>query len=56
MGRCLDTYSTRVRNRGTRYNQTFSVAYYFDRFSQAIKCLLLEMGWKANEELTRSTP
>ena len=56
MGRCLDTYSTRVRNRGTRYNQTFSVSYYFDRFSQAIQCLLLEMGWKANEELTRSTP
>ena len=56
MGRCLDTYSAWVRNRGTRYNQTFSIAYYFDRFSQAIKCLLLEMGWKANEESTRSTP
>ena len=56
MGRCLDTYRAWVRKRETRYNQTFSIAYYFERFSQAIKCLLLEMGWKANEESTRSTP
>ena len=56
MGRCLDTYNVRVRNRGTRCNQTFSVAYYIDQFSQAIQWLLLEMVWKANEESTWSTP